>query len=80
MPRVTETSDEIAGALIRTCPVCETVFRTDNPRTKYCSLVCKKARDNQRYYAAHADTLSATNNERQKAQRKLLKELLEQQE
>ena len=54
MPRTDEMMAE-TGAYMRVCAYgpCERTFRTDNPRTKYCSEDHKKAAANDRYYARH---------------------------
>jgi endogenous inhibitor of DNA gyrase (YacG/DUF329 family) len=39
-----------AGAYLHKCPRCEREFRTDEPRTVYCSERCEKAAANARYY------------------------------
>jgi hypothetical protein len=70
MPRTNETSIDPDGAFVRVCQNCENEFLTDNERAKYCSLKCKRAADNKRWYAAHASEVSSKNAARQKAKRK----------
>jgi hypothetical protein len=53
------------------CAECRKRFTSDNARTKYCSLVCKKANNNRTYYEHHAEIVSTKNNDRQKRQRAL---------
>lgn len=73
MPR-TEPATE-GKTFTRTCAWCGKKFTSDNARTKYCTLACKKAHGNHTYYQVHAEDVSAKNNERQKKQRERLKEL-----
>jgi hypothetical protein len=54
MPR-TDALIGPAGSYRRACACCGAEFRTDEPRTKYCSLSCKAAAANQRYYEAHRE-------------------------
>lgn len=70
MPRANETSIDPDGAFVRVCPTCENEFVTDDPRAKYCSLKCKRAADNARWYANHASVVSAKNAAHQKAKRR----------
>lgn len=46
------------GKYERTCPVCGREFRTNNKRTKVCSVTCRKKRANDRYYANHKIRIS----------------------
>lgn len=73
MPRTITTTE--GRTFARTCPECGTKFKSDNARTKYCSIECKRIAGNRRYYEQHGETVSARNNERQKQQRARLAEL-----
>lgn len=42
------TFDVPAGTFARVCPACGRGFRTDEPKTRYCSPVCKKRAANAR--------------------------------
>lgn len=70
MPRTNESSIDPDGAFVRVCAHCENEFITDSYRAKYCSLKCKRAADNARWYANHANEVSSKNAARQKAKRK----------
>lgn len=51
MPRTTDEAHEPGGAFQRECPYCNLIFRTDNPRIRYCSTACKQAANFARWYA-----------------------------
>lgn len=50
-----EPRSDPRGKFIRTCKWCNESFRTNNPRSAYCTEQHKKAAADARYYANHAD-------------------------
>lgn len=47
------------GRFVRTCKWCGNEFRTNNPRSLYCTEQHKKAAADARYYERHTDEQKA---------------------